>query len=205
MPAVAAQPEPVSTVPPSAQENVVLPALRGDLIVTQQLFEGRSYYVVKDPISLQYFRMTAEDYFLATLFDGKRTFGQVRDLYIARHRHVLLEYSPEELNERVLRFGNDLALMQFLTVQGQRLKARFEAVKQNKAKKSFLYTLANQIFFVRFSLFDPDRVFGKMAKPLWWMWTKTTMWISSIIIVLAVVVFLRNYTEVGSALGPSGV
>lgn len=201
MPAVAAHPEPISAPPPPVQENVVLPALRGDLVVTQQMFEGRSYYVVKDPISLQYFRMTAEDYFLATLLDGKRTFAKVRELYIARHRHVLLEYSPEELNERVLRFANDLALMQFLTVQGQRLKARYEAVKKNKAKKPFLYNLANQIFFIRFSLFDPDRIFGKMAKPLWWMWTKATLWISSVIILLAVVVFLRNHTQVGSALG----
>ena len=201
MPAVAAHPEPAATPQPSPQENVVLPALRGDLIVTQQLFEGRSYYVVKDPISLQYFRMTAEDYFLATLFDGKRTFAQVREHYIARHRHVLLEYSPEELNERVLRFANDLALMQFLTVQGQRLKARFDAARQKKAGKSFLYNLANKIFFVRFSLFDPDRVFGRMAKPLWWMWTKPTLWISSIIILLGAIVFLRNYTHVGSALG----
>ncbi|MEO7318794.1 MAG: efflux RND transporter periplasmic adaptor subunit [Chthoniobacteraceae bacterium] len=200
MPAVAAQPEPVAP-PPSAQENTVLPALRGDLIVTQQTFEGRNYYVVKDPISLQYFRMTAEDYFLATLFNGKRTFAQIREHYIARHRHVLLEYSPEDLNERVQRFANDLALMQFLTVQGQRLKMRFDAAKQKKAKKSFLYSLANQIFFVRFSLFDPDRIFGRMAKPLWWMWTKTTFWISSIIILLAVIVFLRNYSHVGSALG----
>ena len=53
-----------------------MPALRGDLIITRQLFEGRTYYVVKDPISLQYFRMSAEDYFLATLFNGQRTFGQ---------------------------------------------------------------------------------------------------------------------------------
>ena len=201
MSAVAAHPEPISPPPPSPQESVVLPALRGDLLVTQQLFEGRSYYVVKDPISLQYFRMTAEDYFLATLFDGKRSFAQIRELYIARHRHVLLEYSPEELNERVLRFANDLALLQFLTVQGQRLKIRYDTARANKAKKPFLYNLANQVFFIRFSLFDPDRIFGKMARPLWWMWTKTTLWISAVIIVLATIVFLRNYTHVASALG----
>ena len=196
-----AHPEPVSPPPPPQQENIVLPALRGDLLVTQQLFEGRSYYVVKDPISLQYFRMTAEDYFLATLFDGKRTFGQIRELYTKRHPHVLLEYSPEELNERVLRFANDLALLQFLTVQGQRLKARYDAVRQKKAKKPFLYNLANQIFFIRFSLFDPDRIFGRMAKPLWWMWTRTTLWISLAIILAATLVFLRNYTHVAAALG----
>src|SRR3954470_12326323 len=97
--AALAHPEPTSAPPPPPQENVVLPALRSDLIVNQQQFEGRSYYVVKDPISLQYFRMTAEDYFLATLFDGKRTFGTIRGLYVERYPHVHLEYTPEELNE----------------------------------------------------------------------------------------------------------
>jgi putative peptide zinc metalloprotease protein len=169
-----AHPEPVSPPQAAAQENVVMPALRGDLVVTQQLFEGRTYFVVKDPISLQYFRMTAEDYFLATLFDGKRTFGQVRELYAGRYPQVHLEYTPEELNERVLRFANDLALLQMLSVQGQRLKARMDAAKTAKKKKKGLYELANKIFFFRKSIFDPDVIFGKMAKPLWWMWTKTT-------------------------------
>jgi putative peptide zinc metalloprotease protein len=201
MASVTTHPEPVSAPPPPQQENVVMPALRGDLLVTQQLFEGRSYYVVKDPISLQYFRMTAEDYFLATLFDGRRTFGKIRNAYIERHRHVLLDYSTEELNERVLRFANDLALLQFLTVQGQRLKARYDAVRERKAKKPFLYNLANQIFFFRFSLYDPDRLFTRMARPVWWMWTKATLWISVVLIALATIVFLRNYNHVAAALG----
>ena len=201
MAAVATHPEPVSAPPPPQQENVVMPALRGDLMVTQQFFEGRSYYVVKDPISLQYFRMTAEDYFLATLFDGRRTFGKIRDAYVERHPHVLLDYSTEELNERVLRFANDLALLQFLTVQGQRLKARYDAVREKKAKKAFLYNLANRVFFFRFSLYDPDRLFTRMARPLWWMWTKATLWISIVLIVLAAIVFLRNYNHLAAALG----
>ncbi len=201
MPALAAHPEPVSAPPPAPQEGVVLPALRGDLLIIQHVFEGRSYFVVKDPISLQYFRMTAEDYFLATLFDGRRTFGAIRDLYAKRFPHVLLEYSAEELNERVLRFANDLALLQFLSVQGQRMKVRMDAAKQRKASKGFLYNLANQIFFLRFSLFDPDRLFARMAKPIWWIWTKQAHWISMALISAAVVVFLRNYNHVEAALG----
>src|SRR3954454_5088201 len=113
MSAVALAPAPEEVAAPPAapqQENVVLPPLRKDLLVNKQFYEGRSYYVVKDPISLQYFRMTAEDYSLATLFDGRRTFGQIRELYVTRFPHVRLEYSPEEINERVLRFANDLAL-----------------------------------------------------------------------------------------------
>jgi putative peptide zinc metalloprotease protein len=105
------------------------------------------------------------------------------------------------LNDRILRFANDLALLQFLSVQGQRLKARLDAVKMKKAKKPFLYNLANQIFFIRFSLWDPDRTFAKMARPLWWVWTKTTHWICCALVAAALVVFLRNYSHVGAALG----
>lgn len=187
-----AHPEPVTAPPPAVQENVVLPALRTDLIVTQQLFEGRTYFVVKDPISLQYFRMTGEDYFLAALFDGKRTFGQIREIYAKQYPQVHLEYTPEELNERVLRFANDLALLQMLSVQGMRLKARMDAAKTSKKKKGGLYELANKVFFFRKSIFDPDELFGRMAKPIWWMWTKTTFWVSMVIIALAVIVFFRH-------------
>ncbi|MGB8168847.1 MAG: biotin/lipoyl-binding protein, partial [Chthoniobacteraceae bacterium] len=200
MPAVAAHPEPISPPPPPQQEQVVMPPLRKDLVVTQQRYEGRTYYVVKDPISLQYFRMTDEDYFLATLFDGRRTFGQVREEYQRRFPHVRLEYTPDEVNERVLRFANDLAMLQFLSVQGVRLKARYDAAKKQKKKKGGLYALANQVFFFRFSLFDPDKIFGAMARPFWWIWTKQAMWISIAIIALATVVFFQHAEGLDQAL-----
>jgi putative peptide zinc metalloprotease protein len=198
MPAVALAPQSVEVAAPAApspaaqQEKVVLPPLRQDLIISRQMFEGRTFFVVKDPISLQYFRMSAEDYFLATLFDGRRTFGKVREIYLANYPHVALELTPEEVNERVLRFANDLALMQMLSVQGQRLKARYEAKKKQKAGKGWFYNLVNQVFFMRRSLFDPDRLFGRMAKPIAWVWTSTFQWISVGIIVAGVVTYLMN-------------
>jgi putative peptide zinc metalloprotease protein len=192
-----AHPEPISPAPPpAAQENVVMPPLRKDLVISQQLFEGRTYYVIKDPISLQYFRMTAEDYYLATLFDGVRTFGKIREAYAVRFPHVRLDYTAEELQERVLRFANDLALMQFLSVQGSRLKARFDAQQKQKKKKAGLYQLANQVFFFRFSLFDPDRLFGRMARSIAWIWTKTSLWISIGICLAATLVFILNVDRI---------
>ena len=184
----------------SPQENVVLPALRGDLSISKQYFEGRTYYVVKDPISLQYFRLTAEDYSLAALFNGKRTFGQIRDEWAKGHPHLRLDFTPDELNERVLKFANDLALLQFLSVQGQRVKARLDAAKRNKAKKGGLYAFTNQVFFFRKSLFDPDRIFGRMAKPLWWIWTRPTFWISWAIIALGAAVFIYHADHLDEAL-----
>lgn len=204
MPAVALAPvdtQVVATAPAGPpQENTILPALRGDLVITRQKYEGRTYYVIKDPISLQYFRLSAEDYFLATLFDGRRTFGQIREALIRQYPHTRVEQSLEELNERVLRFANDLALLQFLRVQGQRLKARFESQRKQKAKKGWFFNLVNQVFFKRFSVWDPDVVLGRMAKPLGWLYTPAAWYISLAIIALALVIFGLNVGRISPSL-----
>ena len=85
----------VSAPPPTHGDQIIVPPLRADLIIVKQFYEGRTYYVVKDPISLQYFRLTAEDYYLATLFDGKRSAREARDAYVERFPHLRLEFSDE--------------------------------------------------------------------------------------------------------------
>jgi putative peptide zinc metalloprotease protein len=173
-------------------DDVVLPPLRPDLSITKARYEGHTYYVIKDPVSLQYFRLTAEDYLLATLFDGRRTFREIRETFVEKNPHILLEASEEELNERLARFANDLALMQFLSVQGQRLKARFDAARQQKKKKSWFLRAVNAMFFGRKSLFDPDKLFGRMARPIGWIWTPAAFWISMALIAVAAFLFLRH-------------
>ena len=82
-----------STQAQQSRDEIVLPALRADLVTTKQTFEGRTFYIIKDPISLQYFRLIAEDYTLATLFDGRRTFREIRETFVRLFPHVMLEFS----------------------------------------------------------------------------------------------------------------
>jgi putative peptide zinc metalloprotease protein len=185
--------------PPSQDESVVVPPLRADLIIIKQFYEGRTFYVVKDPISLQYFRLTAEDYFLATLFDGRRTLGHIRAAYVERFPHLRLDFSEEEIGERVTRFANDLGLLQFLSVQGARLKYRYDAIRQTKKSgKGGFYKFVNTVFFARFSVFDPDRLFARMAKPIWWIWTRQSLWISIAMVLAAVCVVYQKYDAAGA-------
>jgi putative peptide zinc metalloprotease protein len=185
--------------PPSQGESIVIPPLRADLIIIKQFYEGRTYYVVKDPISLQYFRLTAEDYFLATLFDGRRTLSQVRAAYVERFPHLRLDFSDREIDERVSHFANDLGLLQFLSVQGARLKPRYDAIKHsNKHAKGGFYKFVNNVFFARFSVFDPDKLFGRMAKPIWWIWTKQSLWISIAMVLAAMFVVYQKYDATGA-------
>ena len=190
---------PAVSPPPSQGESIVVPPLRADLIIIKQFYEGRTFYVVKDPISLQYFRLTAEDYFLATLFDGRRNMAQVRAAYVDRFPHLRLDFSEEEISERVSRFANDLGLLQFLSVQGAHLKPRYDAIrKAKKQSKGGFYKLVNNVFFARYSVFDPDKLFARMAKPLWWIWTRQSLWISVAMAIAAAWIVYEKYDATGA-------
>ena len=61
-----------------AQLEQMLPApIRADLVVQKQNFKNEEYFVIKDPLALTYFRMRAEEAFIVSLLDGKRTLKSI--------------------------------------------------------------------------------------------------------------------------------
>ena len=64
--------------------------LRGDLNIEPQKYEGRTYYVVKDPVSLRYYRLKDNEHFLLKFLDGHHTLESAQKAYER-------EYRPERL------------------------------------------------------------------------------------------------------------
>src|SRR5437588_4426434 len=52
--------------------------IRGDLDITPQKYEGRTYYVVKDPVSLRYWRFKEDEHAMIQLMDGITTLDQAQ-------------------------------------------------------------------------------------------------------------------------------
>ncbi|MEM7785826.1 MAG: hypothetical protein AAF623_20935, partial [Planctomycetota bacterium] len=51
---------------------------RKDLIVERQTYQGRDYWVVKDPLNLKYYRFEEEEFYLLRLIDGTRTPDEIK-------------------------------------------------------------------------------------------------------------------------------
>ena len=47
--------------------------LRADLAIAPQKYEGRTYYVVKDPVSLRYYRFKEQEHYLLQQMNGETT------------------------------------------------------------------------------------------------------------------------------------
>src|SRR5207244_1783774 len=87
-------PEQESSMPPTAappaseveRRKKVRIRIRRDLAIAPQKYEGRTYYVVKDPVSLRYFRFKEQEHFLIRLMDGTHTLDDAQKAYEKRFR-----------------------------------------------------------------------------------------------------------------------
>src|SRR2546430_6246553 len=60
--------------------------VRSDLAITPQRYEGRTYYVVKDPVSLRYYRFKEQEHFLIRLMNGTTTLDDAQKAFEKRFR-----------------------------------------------------------------------------------------------------------------------
>ncbi len=58
--------------------------MRPDLVVETQSWQGREYWLVKDPLTLKYYRFEAEEFALLAMLDGQKCSEEIRDEFAAR-------------------------------------------------------------------------------------------------------------------------
>src|SRR5262245_7071848 len=169
--------------------------LRKDLSVTPQKYEGRTYFIVKDPVSLRYYRFKEQERFLLDLMDGKSTLDDAQKAFEQRFR-------PERLTlEDLEAFASQLlqaGLAQNETPNaGKQLFERFKKQRKNKISQAFL-----NILYIKIPIFDPDRILNKMVRPLRFIYT-TWFLVLSIAIMLAAIGLVATHWNMFLAKLPS--
>ena len=51
---------------------------RPDLLAQRQRYEGEVYWVVKDPVGLNYFRFQEEEFFILNQLDGRSSLDEIK-------------------------------------------------------------------------------------------------------------------------------
>ncbi|MES2595475.1 MAG: efflux RND transporter periplasmic adaptor subunit [Verrucomicrobiota bacterium] len=174
-------------------------ALRSDLKISHQLFEGRSYAIIKDPLSLKYFRLPAEDFALAALFDGRRDVSAIRSTFLHRQPHAALSQTPGEITERILRFAHELMLGGFLeaTGAGARQQQKLESARRPVITP---WSLFMKMLFLKVPLFDPDALLRRVERRIGWLWSWAGFALSMIIFLAGSAVFVLNWPRIAPSL-----
>ena len=138
---------------------------RVDLVIGPQKYEGRTYHVVKDPVSLRYYRFKEQEHYLLMLMDGAHTLDEAQKLFENRFRPERLRLEDlEQFSQQLLQMG----LVQNESPQAGKLL--FDNRKK-RLRTERLQTFTN-ILYIKLPVFDPEKLLNHMLPFLWWMFTR---------------------------------
>jgi putative peptide zinc metalloprotease protein len=140
--------------------------LRRDLAIDAQKYEGRTYYVIKDPISLRYYRLKENEHFLLQFLDGKHTLEDAQKAYEAQFR-------PDRLKlEDVEGFAQQLLTGGLAQNESPRAGKQLYDRRRKKKRSEWIQTFTN-ILYIKIPVIDPDRILDKMLHSVGWIFS---MW-----------------------------
>ena len=137
---------------------------RPDLTWQRQSYQGRDYWVVKDPISLKYYRFEDEEFSLLQMLDGNSSPDQIKRRF--DYRYAPQKITMQELYQFVGMLYRSSLLISNAPNQGIELKKRGDKNRQAELKQSLTNILA-----IRYKGFDPDKMLGAMNNWIGWFFT----------------------------------
>lgn len=173
-------------VPNAERRKQVRLCTRRDLVITPQQYEGKWCQVVKDPVSLKYYRFNQHEFFVFDRLKGKMTLDDIR-------KDFEKEFAPDRLTlEDLEGFARQLVTAGLVQHESPNAsKQLFEKrLKQRRTKK--LATFSN-ILYIKLPVFDPDRILTHMLKYTKWIFTQTFLWLSVSLMIFAALFVAFHY------------
>jgi len=139
------------------RRKMVRVRLRPDLVIDAHRYEGRTYYIIKDPVSLRYYRLKEHEHFLLGFMDGQKTLNDAQKAYERHYRPDRLKLEDlEAFAQQLVRAG--LAQNES-PAAGQLLYDR-----RAKRKRTELVQTLTNLLYIKVPVFDPDRLLRWMLQ-----------------------------------------
>ncbi len=145
-----------------------IPKLRRDLEVIKQRYERLPFAVIKDPISLVYFRVPWRDYHLMKIMEGCRNGPDVVRKWKREVPELALEMSDALLLKKVAMLIRDFESRKLCEMSATTLL-------KNRARRQDRKTIGRRVawmvswLIIRKSLYDPDPLLARITPKLWFL------------------------------------
>ena len=159
---------------------------RPDLLARRQRYQGRIYWVVKDPVGLQYYRFEEEEYSILQMLDGEASLEQIAEQFEAQFPPQTIK--PEELQQFIGTLHRSGLVITSAGGQGAELKK----LHDEKKKKQRIATYSN-ILSIKFKGIDPDRILNFQHQYLGWFWSKQALFFNILLVCSAALLVLVQF------------
>ena len=160
--------------------------VRPDLSAKKQVYQGRSYWVVKDPVGLNYFRFQEEEFAIMQMLDGETSLDEVKAQFEA-------EFPPQKITvEELAQFVGSLhrsgLIIADVPGQGTQLKKRHD----ERMWKEWLGFFSN-ILGLRFKGIDPENLLNFLLPFVRWMFHPAAATLCMMFALSALLLVLSNF------------
>jgi putative peptide zinc metalloprotease protein len=138
--------------------------VRPDLRARRHRYQGRVYWVVKDPVGLQYYRFEEEEFAILQMLDGESSLDDIAERFETEFPPQTIR--TEELQQFIGMLHSSGLVITDAAGQGVQLKKR----RDERARKQLYSTLGN-ILALRFKGFDPERFFNFIYPYVRWFFS----------------------------------
>lgn len=159
---------------------------RGDLITNRQVYQGQAWWVVKDPISLSYFRFRPEEYALLDMLNGQTSLDVLKDQFEAQFPPRRI--TQEELARFIATLHRSGLVIGDRPGQGPQLFER----RRQRIWKQWMGWLAN-IMSLRFRGIDPDWLLKRLNPWLGWLFSPPAIVTAMVFVSSALLLVLVNF------------
>jgi putative peptide zinc metalloprotease protein len=138
--------------------------VRPDLQARKQRYQGRTYWVVKEPVGLQYFRFEEEEFAILQMLDGSSSLEEIAEQF--EHDFPPQTIRVEELQNFIGMLHKSGLVLSDAPGQGGQLKER----RDEKKRKELIGAVSNVLAF-RMRGFDPERILNAMYPYVRWFFS----------------------------------
>jgi putative peptide zinc metalloprotease protein len=137
---------------------------RPDLKARQQRYQGRLYWVVKDPVGLQYYRFEEEEFAILQMLDGHSSLDEIANRFEREFPPQTIR--TEELQQFIGMLHRSGLVITDAPGQGQQLVKR----RGERKRQEMLSQLTN-VLSLRFKGIDPERFFNFIYPYIRWFFS----------------------------------
>lgn len=141
------------------------PRLRTIVQVSRQQYRGRTWHVITDPTSNEYFRLDSPAYYFLGLLDGERSVARAW----ARTQEQLGDAAPTQ-GEAIHLLGRLYVCNLIQADLPPDAAGMFDRLRKRR-RKEIGGRLVN-LLFVRLPIFDPDRILDRWVRLFGWVFSK---------------------------------
>jgi len=159
---------------------------RADLEFTRQSYQGRDYWVAKDPVSLKYFRFEEEEYALLQMLDGSTSADEIKRQFDMRFAPQKLAFS--ELFQFVGMLYRQSLLISGAAGQGRELQRRHVENRRRKRRASLTNILA-----VKIRGLDPGRLLAVLDRWIGWFFSRPMLLVNLVLMLAAAALIFSQF------------